>query len=517
MNRTFFVLLLSFLLALASACGDSGHSHEADGSHPPDAHGPEENTVVVTRWTDRSELFLEYPAMVAGESGRAAVHLTDLADFSPLADGQAIILLQAPDGEPLEFRGGPSRPGIFGVDLKVEQPGKYSMSLRVDAPELQDVHDLGSVTVHAPGSALPHQHAIDGEIAFLKEQQWTLEFGTAAASERGIHAGISVPATVQPRSGGEAWVSAMVSGRVLPIPGVPVSGTRVRAGTLLAKIVPHSDDLGDAASLRAVVVEAEQSHALAVKELARVQRLVQARALPGRRLDEAHASLTATAARLDAATLRLQRFDSLSDSATENPAAGTFVVRAPFDGVISEVLFSAGVTVEANDPLLRIVDPDRLQIVGTIPESLAAEIGNVSAGELNLEAQPPLKLGAPLNISPVIDPVARTIEVRFDLDNREARLRVGQSVRLQLLVGEERSVIAIPESAVVDDAGGPVVFVQRGGESFVRRPVRLGNASDGHVHVVVGVKAGERVVHRGAYLVRLASMSNQIPAHGHVH
>ena len=55
----------------------------------------------------------------------------------------------------LEFRDGPSRPGIFGVDLEVERAGVYDMSLRVEAPGLQDVHELGPVTVYAPGAPLP--------------------------------------------------------------------------------------------------------------------------------------------------------------------------------------------------------------------------------------------------------------------------------------------------------------------------------------------------------------------------
>ena len=52
---------------------------------------------------------------------------------------------------------------------------------------------------------------------------------------------------------------------------------------------------------------------------------------------------------------------------------------------------------------------------------------------------------------------------------------------------------------------------------FERRPVRLGARADGYVHVFEGVEPGERVVHRGAYLIRLAAMSTQIPVHGHVH
>ena len=76
---------------------------------------------------------------------------------------------------------------------------------------------------------------------------------------------------------------------------------------------------------------------------------------------------------------------------------------------------------------------------------------------------------------------------------------------------------AVPESAIVDDGGRPVVFVQLEGEKFARRPVTLGNRESGYVQVLEGVRPGERVVTRGAYLIRLAAMSNQIPAHGHVH
>jgi multidrug efflux pump subunit AcrA (membrane-fusion protein) len=62
-----------------------------------------------------------------------------------------------------------------------------------------------------------------------------------------------------------------------------------------------------------------------------------------------------------------------------------------------------------------------------------------------------------------------------------------------------------------------VVFIQREGESFFRTPVKLGIREADVVQVTEGLKPGERVVTRGAYLVRLAALSTQIPAHGHVH
>jgi len=509
MNRTHASFLLAILLGLVPACGGPTHDEaESTAEHP---------TVAVTRWTDRTELFMEYPLFVAGKSGRSAIHVTDLADFSPLSAGEAVVSLRGEDGRLLEFRGGPSRPGIFGVDLEVERAGVYDMSLRIDAPSVQDVHELGEVTVYAAGAPIPAD-AEEGEaISFLKEQQWTLEFGTTAAAARGIRPGVTVPATIQPRSGGDALLTAPVPGRIDSTTRVPVPGTRVGAGALLARIAPRSDDLRDAAGLRAALVEAEQSHLLALRDRERAARLVEARAVPARRLDEAEAALTASKARLDAARERWSRFEGLSQSAGGEAGAAMFAIRAPFDGVVSEVRFTAGGSVEENDLLMRVVDPDRVHVIGTVTESLAATLGTVTAGELVADRHLRVSLGEPLAVNPVIDPVARTTAIRFALDNRGPRLRIGQAVQLRLFVGVEESVTAIPESAVVDDGGRPVVFVQSGGESFERRPVQLGSRADGHVQVLQGVEPGERVVHRGAYLVRLAAMSTQIPAHGHVH
>jgi len=103
------------------------------------------------------------------------------------------------------------------------------------------------------------------------------------------------------------------------------------------------------------------------------------------------------------------------------------------------------------------------------------------------------------------------------VSNRDRSLAVNQAVFVRLLGPAAAPGISIPATAVVDDGGRPVVFVQLEGEAFARRPVRLGQGDSRYVQVLEGVKSGERVVSRGAYLIRLAALSSQIPAHGHVH
>jgi len=517
MKRTHLSVVLTVLFVLMPACGVQDHSHDRADRAQGD---PEEErpTVAVTHWTDRTELFMEYPVLVAGQRGRSAIHLTDLEDFSPLSEGRAIVGLRAEDGLVLELSGGISRPGIFGVDLEVDRPGVYEMTLRVEAPGLRDLHELGPVTVHAPGQPLPGGDEEEGAgISFLKEQQWTLEFGTTLAEVRELRSSITVPATVRPRPGGEALLSAPVPGRVDPASEVPLPGARVRAGAVVARIFPRSGHLRDLAVLRADLIDAEQQQQLAARDRERVKRLVEARALPSRRLEEAEAAVVASGAWLETARERWNQVDAWSGSASGVSGSGGFAVRAPFDGVVAEVRFAAGASVTENQFLLRLVDPDRVHLVGAVPESRAGILKSVEAGELLVEGAPSIALARPISIGQVVEPVARTTEVRFAFDNRPARLRIGQSIGLRLFVDRGEARVAIPESAVVDDGGRPVVFVQRGGESFERRPVQLGSRAEGYVHVVFGVEPGERVVDRGAYLVRLAAMSTQIPAHGHVH
>jgi multidrug efflux pump subunit AcrA (membrane-fusion protein) len=86
-----------------------------------------------------------------------------------------------------------------------------------------------------------------------------------------------------------------------------------------------------------------------------------------------------------------------------------------------------------------------------------------------------------------------------------------------VLTGDGVTGPAIPVSAVVDDQGQSVAYVEVAGEAFERRGLRLGIRDGDFVQVLDGLAPGERVVTRGAYQVRLAAASGAVPAHGHAH
>jgi hypothetical protein len=268
---------------------------------------PEPHPESYTNWTTRTELYAEYPPLVAGKTSRFAVHFTRLDTFKPVAQGKVEIRLAPAGGAAESFTtDGPSSPGIFGVDVKPETLGEYRLSIHLTSEGLSDVHELGAIEVAATKAAAVHEHeaATEEKIAFLKEQQWTLDFGTAVIADRRLRSSIRVPAEVLARSGGAAEVSVPFDGRLVGS-DLPVIGARVTQGQVLASLLPPTSSPSDLSTLELARSEASLGLQLARKDRERAERLVESGAAPAKRLDEARTVEATVAARLQAAQVRI--------------------------------------------------------------------------------------------------------------------------------------------------------------------------------------------------------------------
>ncbi len=490
-------------------------------SAAPTSGADEVEALSVTRWTDKTELFAEYPPLVVGETSRFAIHLTRLADFKALTEGHVEVRLRGGTGPAEVFRvDGPSRPGIFGVDVKPTRAGKRELVITLRATGLTDEHNVGDVEVHADAAAARAAAGGGAEetpgVTFLKEQQWTLDFGTAIVREQAVRESIRVSARLEARPGGAANVAAPIDGRLASVLDVPL-GAQVSRGQELARLLPPPAVPGDLPQLQRARAEAQTALALATRDRERAERLTSAGAAPMKRLDEARSAEEQARARLTAAEATLTQFNAARSGGAAN-AEGLFVVRAPVSGVVAQRDAAAGANVAAGTILFRIVDASQIHVVGQVPEAQAVRARSASSGEIEVPGRPDrVPAGRPASLGKVLDPQSRTLPITFAFDNRTLGLPVGQSVFLHLLMAATAPRPVVPPAAVVDDAGRPIVFVQRGGETFERRPVTLGARTGDLVQITEGVKPGDRVVTKGAYLVRLASLSTSVPAHGHVH
>ncbi len=474
----------------------------------------------VSHWTDKTELFMEYPSLVAGVKSRFAVHFTSLQTFKAQKAGKVDVTLKSKDGSTQVFTAtAPSRPGIFGLDVLPKRPGEYEMTVALSAADVTDRHELGAVQVHPDAKAAEHEDQPSKEetVAFLKEQQWALDFATEIVKARPTREVMRVPAEISPRVGGEAEVTAPFSGR-LASSTVPPIGTTVEKGQVLATIVSPTSSPSELPALELAKTEAEAALQLARKERERAQRLLSAGAGPARRVDEARFAEQTAEARITAATARLTQYQASREASGYPTTSTPVLLRAPITGLITETHAASGSNVESGTVLFKIVDADTVYVSAIIPESELTRIAQFREAELELPGGTTTRrLNRLVSVGRMVDPNTRTFRVIYEASNADRSLAINQTVYARLLGLTGTPQPAVPVSAVVDDGGRPVVFVQFDGEAFIRRPVTLGQTEGSYVQIAEGVKTGDRVVSRGAYLIRLAAMSNQIPAHGHVH
>ena len=490
---------------------------------PPEA--AETPTFDVTGWTDKTELFMEYPPLVAGKTALFAVHLTKMADFKPIAEGQAQVeFTPEAGGTPTTLTGPkPSRPGAFRVEGAAPAAGRYRWALLLDAPGLSDRHDLGTIAVFTdePAALAEAARQPPGDaaaIAYLKEQQWSNEFATAPVRETEVRTSIRVPAMIDVMPGGEAVVSAPAPGR-FRADILPDVGDRVAAGQALGRLEPRLTASNDRATLVADVAEGQAALEAARAEMTRAERLLADKAVPARRVEDAKRATTVADARLRAAEARLAQRNEILGSGGGAAAENAFVLRAPIAGRIIDVRATLGASYDEGAALFRIARTDAVELRADVPASDAARARRLTAVELELPGRPapfPLTFHH-VHDAGVLDSATKALALQMEVANPAGELLIGQAGTAILYTSGTERMSAIPRAAVLMEAGRPYVFVQTGGERFARRPIEVAARDGDIVGVKRGVKPGERVVVLGSYDVQLASAAKGLPAEGHVH
>ena len=506
------------------------HAHIEEGGHEEGAHGGHGHghgdgvAIGITRWSETLELFAEHPPAVVGQEVSFLAHVTILDGFPPLEDARVRLSMTGP--AELHAEAPMLRSGIYRPVFTPTVAGTYSGTLTViegGEGSIRDFEIEVYPTQAAADEAHPGDEEDDGSVSFLKEQQWRVPFDTAFADRRSIRPSAEVTGEFATPPGGVAHVHAPVAGRVMAATsGFPSPGTLVEAGDLLATIAPTPGAPEDAARASLAVVEAQSRLEASRIEVERTQRMAADQAIPARRVEEAERQLHVAEASVAAA----RRAQSLYSSAQSGRGRGSWRITSPIRGVVDAVEVSPGEAVGSNDLLFRIVDPDVLWVRADVPEAWASRfvrdanasfqlVGDERWHVIDLEGSP--DTGASLvHASRTVDPGSRTVRVVYALGESEDALRVGAAVHVLVPVGPPVDAVTVPRSAILDVEGRSIVYVQVEGESFAERSVRTGPTEGARIAILAGVEAGERVVTRGAHLVRLAGSSGSV-GHGHVH
>lgn len=183
---------------------------------------------------------------------------------------------------------------------------------------------------------------------------------------------------------------------------------------------------------------------------------------------------------------------------------GKRVVRAPFSGRLGIRSVSLGDFVAPGQSLVTLSTVDPVYVTAPLPEQALRNIKVGQQVNVAVDSAPGQKFsGRITSIDSSVDPSTRTLRVQATLDNKQGLLTPGMYAKLSVLVPNQRRAISVPETAIAYSLSGNSVFVltkdKPGDGVFVARQriVTTGNAADGRVEVLDGIKANDLVVTSG--------------------
>jgi membrane fusion protein (multidrug efflux system) len=174
-----------------------------------------------------------------------------------------------------------------------------------------------------------------------------------------------------------------------------------------------------------------------------------------------------------------------------------YEVKSDAKGVVARILLNPGASANPNSPILNLVDLDTVKVVAAVDEKKIRFIGLGKPATVTLEAFPGEIFSARVtNISPIADPVARTIDVELSISNASHRLKPGMYAEVEW-VESRRTSLVVPLVSVVDRGGQKGVFTAGDGRARLV-PITVGTVVGDVIEVLSGLKGDERVVTTGA-------------------
>ena len=555
----------------SSAAHDHAHAHTQELAHEQPAHDHMPKTAALHQFSADSELALKRPPLYAGQSAQLLFSVTDQASSAPLNQGQATLRLTAlttDNGQDSQQRTGhtaahgtahgaaqhqehsthhasqlDTAPAVQQLTLDLAQAARQvdadgQMSLNFSAPPAgeyhmslsvrhgsghaahDDVFELGTVAVFtdATAAANAHQHHDHGAsspegIRFSKPQQWRSRLATTPAELGSIRPSVTATASLRARPDAEALISAPVAGLLKPARGFPRVGQVLKAGEIIAWLIPRQGSDADQASLQAAAGKAQANLQQAHREHQRLQELYKLEAVAQKRLQDAETAEQLAKQDWQAAQARLRGLDGSSNTAG-------IALRAPISGTLTQVSSQAGAFVNEGEALFHIADSRRLWLEARVAEHDVLRLGQpVAASFTPSGASQSIALEFGRNATLVsvgtqLDATTRTLPVIIEFEPPPG-LPLGLAAQARLYTASDTRLVRIPASSVLDESGSQVVYVQLASDIFQRRLVEVGARDGDWVAILSGLTPGERVVSRAAHLIYLSTRMASALGHSH--
>ena len=345
-----------------------------------------------------------------------------------------------------------------------------------------------------------HEHEAD-EIVFTHEQAKMCGLTTETVQPSSFHAVIHTSGMVQAQQGDEQTIVATASGILHFNRTAITEGSPVGKGESIASISSKNIQDGDPG------MKARFAYEAAEKEFRRAERLVADNIISTKQYEQA---------RLNYETAKAT-YQGYAGGMTQ----GGITVSAPISGYVKTRLVAHGEYVAVGQPIAVVAQNRRLQLRADVPESGWGQLSQIQGANFKMSYDDEIHMMSKLNgrllsYGKALDAASVYIPVTFEFDNI-GNIIPGAYAEVYLLTVARPGVISVPLSALTEEQGLKFVYIQTGKEVYHKREVKTGQDDGNRIEIVNGLKAGDKVVTKGAYQLRLASSTTAIPDHGHSH
>ncbi len=497
------ILLLSFNYACNSDQNTNTHNHGPNGHN----HDPSRVRVDQTIWTDQSELFVEYPVLVVGKPTRFAAHFTKLKGHKPIESGSVKVILKNKENEQFVLADKPSSIGIFKPTIRPNKPGLYTLIFKVKTPTFKDEIIIHNIQVFNSVVEANNAHSttnLERGIPFLKEQAWNMDFETEKASKQLINDVVKTSGVWRTSPSNKLQLVATAQG-IINFNGITLSdGIKVKKGQVLLTI--NSKNL-TSNNIHVQFLKAKANFKASKQEYTRKKALLEKQIIALSEFEIVEKQYQISKA----------NYETLKSGFSSTDGKQ---IKAPFDGVINALSINNGDFVQEGEALFTIIKSNSNLLETYINPAYYNALNTVT--NIWFQAIPDQwtslekTKGEIQSINPSVNSDNPMVTIYV---NTEAQVKkpIGSFTNVHIAFGNQSHSVVIPQEALLEDYGQYSIIVQISGERFERRPIVIGRQNGNYVEIISGLKENEVVVTKGAYQVKMASMSGQAPAHGHAH
>jgi len=498
--KQILLLMPLFLFLIACNSNETGHGH----SHADEGLSP----LAYTIYSEKTELFVEFKPLVAGSTSKFAAHFTVLGEtFTPLTEGNVNVSLIIGNKGIRNSSNEVSSPGIFRLALNPTQSGTGKLVFDIKTKNYTDQIVIDNIVVYPDEKTALEQHIAEepeGDITYLKEQAWKVEFANEEVKKQSFYNVIKTSGQILPAPGDEVILTAKSAGVVLFSGTKTIVGSEVNTSTNLF-IISGNNSTGD--NIDVHFKEAKANYEKSKADYTRASDLIQEKIISEKEFLMIKAEF--------------EKNEAVYNNIAKNYSSEGKKVTSPMNGYIKNVLVKEGEFVNPSTPLATISKNKKLLLQADLSQKYFSKIPSITAANFTIIGNETVYNTDSLNGKVVSYGKSTSvgspfIPITFEIDN-VGNLIPGSVAEIYLQSNAINDALLIPVSAIIEEQGNKYVFIQITGESFEKRLIEIAGSNGNYVHVIKGVKEGERVVTKGAYNIKLSTASGTMPAHGHEH